>query len=105
MKAMAAIGGVGGILAALMFWFYRIDYAAHSKRQDEYIANASKMNSMLLEVVHDNTVAMTSLVTSTQSLQSVVMTLDVNANTRELWFREHVAPIFVKLGRREYDGP
>lgn len=101
MKALAAVGGVGGLIAALMFYFYRKDTDAHSKRQEEYIARTEKMNSALISVVRDNTAAMTSIVASAHALQSVVSTLDVNANNRDLWFREHIAPLFAQLGRRE----
>ena len=91
LKALTT-AGIGGVIAALMFYFYRADQATHAKRQDEFITAVTEMNRQLLAVVSDNTKAMTALQSSTSSLQTVVTQLSADAATRDMYFREHVIP-------------
>lgn len=100
MKAIAAAGGVGGVLAALMFWFYRADSLSHQKRQDEFIEMQASSNRTLLEVVRGNTAAVVSLQASTEALRGTVTALDQNAQRRDNWFKDHIAPIFNRMGRQ-----
>lgn len=93
-KALAAAGGLGGILAALMFVVYQREMTGHQKRQDEYIAALTRINDQLLRVVADNTAAMTSLNQSTNALQAVVSEVARELRDRDAWVRERLITIF-----------
>ena len=54
MFKFAATLGVGGVLAGLIFWFYRKDSIAHADAWQG-------QSEALLQVVKDNTAAMTAL--------------------------------------------
>lgn len=69
--------GVGGTLAALIFWFYRVDANNH--------AQAWKGQSdALIRVVTDNTAAMTSLQATTAALTTTVEALRQDMHDREV---------------------
>lgn len=53
--------GVGGVLAAFMFWFYRRDVS-------DYTAMWKGQSELLTTVVRDNTAALTKLVTVVEAL-------------------------------------
>ncbi|OFX06052.1 MAG: hypothetical protein A3E78_13880 [Alphaproteobacteria bacterium RIFCSPHIGHO2_12_FULL_63_12] len=53
--------GVGGILALVMFYFYRQDSERNMKALDEIVLRQEKTSAGWVTIVQDNTAAMTKL--------------------------------------------
>ena len=65
MFKFAATLGVGGVLAGLIFWFYRKDSLSHAEAWQG-------QSEALLRVVKDNTAAVTALQQTTSALQVTI---------------------------------
>lgn len=74
--------GVGGVLAGFIFWFYRKDSNEHAKAWQG-------QSEMLVQVVRENTAAITSLQATTTSLQGAIGGLQKEMSERESWWRSH----------------
>ena len=61
--------GVGGTLAAFMFYFYRKDMIADKDRMREMVTRWEGQSSLLMQVVKENTQSNTMLVGAVGSLQ------------------------------------
>jgi hypothetical protein len=80
--AIAAIGGLGGVLAVVVFFYARRDALSH-KREWRIVAERYEgQSSALIQIVQDSTKAITantetarSLVTATQELRQEVTAL------------------------------
>lgn len=92
LRLVATVGGTGGVLAVLMFYFYSKEAQGHTKRQEEYINALAAQNKQLIQVVTDNTAAMTAAVEATSSLKNVVAEMARDFRERDQYFREHVMP-------------
>lgn len=75
-KFLATLG-VGGVLAGVIFWFYRKDAIAHSE-------SWQGQSEALLEVVKDNTKAVAALQGTTSALQVTIDALRHEMSDREL---------------------
>jgi hypothetical protein len=88
LKYLAPLG-VGGILAAFIFWFNRKDSNDNAKKIAEYAAAWQGQSQLLLQVVKENTASNTSLQATTAALQSVITGLQRDMAEREAWWRGH----------------
>ncbi len=66
MKWFATLG-VGGILAAMMFQFYRLDRKRSEEQLVQIVADQRAVSAELLEVVKQNTRAVQSLTSTIQT--------------------------------------
>lgn len=81
-SAISALGGLGGVLAVVVFYFARRDSITH-RREWQIVAERYEGHaSTMVKIVQDNTAAITantetarSLVTSTQDLRQEVTAL------------------------------
>jgi predicted RNA polymerase sigma factor len=53
--------GVGGLLALVMFYFYRQDAERHMKKFDDLIERQERSSDGWIKIVQDNTAALTRL--------------------------------------------
>lgn len=74
-KFLATLG-VGGALAALIFWFYRKDSIEHAR-------SWQGQSEALLQVVKDNTSAVVALQQTTAALQATIEALRADMNDRD----------------------
>lgn len=74
--------GVGGIIAGLIFFFYRKDANSHAEAWQG-------QSEMLLQVVKENTASNTSLQATTAALNTVITGLQRDMTAREEWWRTH----------------
>jgi hypothetical protein len=74
--------GTGGIIAGLVFFFYRKDSLDHAKTWQG-------QSEMLLQVVKENTASNTSLQATTAALNGVILGLQRDMAAREVWWRDH----------------
>lgn len=59
--------GVGGVLAGFMFWAYRIDRHRTEQAMAKLVEQMATMNCELIEVIKENTKAVTELVTTVRN--------------------------------------
>ena len=78
--------GVGGILAAMMFHFYRTDRQDCASRHDEHMKRHEATAARLEVVVQDNTEAMTTVKDGVAQLTGVVAQLKMSVETRQRRF-------------------
>ncbi len=60
--------GLGGILATLIFWFYQKREKEHKEFVTECLVEKKEHNEVLIEVVKENTAAMTKNTTVIEAL-------------------------------------
>ena len=80
--AISALGGLGGVLAVVVFYYARIDSIRHRKEWKVVAERYEGHSDTLVKIVQDNTTAITAntetartLVTSTQDLRQEVTAL------------------------------
>lgn len=95
-NSLAAVGGVGGLLAALMFYFYNKNEKTNMATLERYNRALSEANLQLIGVVKENTVAMTQMQATTAALGAAVAELTRDLRERDQYFREHILPIVAR---------
>lgn len=81
LKYLAPLG-VGGVLAAFIFFYNRKDANAHAEAW-------RGQSEMLMQIVKENTASNTNLQATTAALNSVITGLQRDMAGREEWWRSH----------------